>query len=225
MENCFSIFKIRSLFLSTDLKYLKVFRAGLLFSLAVLNYKIFDKFNSTGLGVFLLSLNLNRRFYNIRKYDHVVLKFILSLFIAIFLRNIIGLMPYSFCLTSHLSITLSLGLGLWLWRLNKSLPHNSKSIFLHFVITGVPLLLAPILVLVETVGLFIRPVTLSVRLAANMTAGHLIIFIFRERFNFNVIDVIVFVLLLIIYFLEIFVCLIQSFVFSMLFTIYCVENA
>ena len=98
-----------------------------------------------------------------------------SLFIFIILVNFIGLIPYVFTPSRHLSFTLRLALPLWLGamviRFIKQLDHNIA----HLVPVGTPAVLIPVIVIIETVRSIIRPGTLAVRLAANMVAGHLLL--------------------------------------------------
>jgi F-type H+-transporting ATPase subunit a len=97
-------------------------------------------------------------------------------FFSLILRvNFLGLMPYVFTPSRHLSFTLSLALPLWLgkiiFRFVKQLEHNLA----HLVPEGTPAGLIPLMVIIESVSLVIRPGTLAVRLAANIVAGHLLL--------------------------------------------------
>lgn len=90
--------------------------------------------------------------------------------------------------------------------------------------SNIPLILSPLLIIIESVGVLIRPLTLSVRLAANITAGHLIIFIISSLLCLGLFDIIIFFILIFIFILEFFVRLIQSYVFSILSVIYISRN-
>merc|ERR1711982_142969 len=96
------------------------------------------------------------------------------LFFIIF-SNFIGLIPYIFTSTSHLSITLVLALPIWLGTILFSIIFQYNNLLAHLVPLGTPSFLIPIIVIIETVRNVIRPITLSIRLAANMVAGHLLL--------------------------------------------------
>lgn len=99
----------------------------------------------------------------------------LSMFLGVFSVNLFGLIPYVFTPSRHLSFTLSLAMPVWLGyilvRLMCQFNHNMA----HIVPEGTPRVLIPLMVVIESVSLIIRPFTLAVRLAANMIAGHLLL--------------------------------------------------
>nr|YP_009660719.1 ATP synthase F0 subunit 6 [Loxosceles similis]QCS26172.1 ATP synthase F0 subunit 6 [Loxosceles similis] len=141
----------------------------------------------------------------------------LGMFMYISMMNIMGLFPFIFSGTAHPIITLSLGMMLWLscflmgWI-------NVKNSAAHLTPHGSPLILAPLLVLIESVSHLIRPVTLSIRLAANMMAGHLIVGLIS---SLSMMFAVMCQSLLLM--LELGVCIIQGMVFSILFLLYAVE--
>ena len=92
----------------------------------------------------------------------------ISLFFFIIFSNFIGLMPYIFTSTRHLSITLRLALPLWLGRIGISIVFQWNRIIAHLVPVGTPRFLMPVIVIIETVSRIIRPATLAIRLAANI---------------------------------------------------------
>lgn len=151
---------------------------------------------------------------------------IVSLFMFIRLNNYLGLTPYTFTRTRHLSFTVSLALILWLRliiiRITKSLGH----ILVHFVPLGTPYLLIPLIVIIELIRNVIRPLTLSVRLAANIVAGHLLLTLISRsviRLHARIIGLgLVGLGLLII--LENAVALIQAYVFRILPSLYLAES-
>ena len=96
-------------------------------------------------------------------------------FILVIFSNFLGLVPYVFTGTSHLVITLRLGLPLWLGRIVWAMLFQPLSVLSHLVPLGTPYVLIPFIVLIERVRNIIRPGTLSIRLAANMVAGHLLL--------------------------------------------------
>ncbi|WP_108127799.1 F0F1 ATP synthase subunit A, partial [Saccharospirillum mangrovi] len=92
----------------------------------------------------------------------------------------------------------------------------------HFLPEGTPAPLIPILIIIETISLFIRPLALGVRLTANLTAGHLLIQLISTAtiallFSFPAVSLLTFVTLLLLTMLEIAVAIIQAYVFVLLF--------
>nr|YP_004021421.1 ATP synthase F0 subunit 6 [Heteropteryx dilatata]BAJ24547.1 ATP synthase F0 subunit 6 [Heteropteryx dilatata] len=149
----------------------------------------------------------------------------ISLFTLIMLNNILGLLPYLFTSTSHLMMTLTMALPLWLSFMMFGWIKNSEKMFTHLVPTGTPTLLMPFMVCIETISNFIRPGTLSVRLTANMIAGHLIMTLLGNSTmsvstNMLLIMLIIQMMLLT---LETAVAIIQGYVFAVLSTLYASE--
>lgn len=99
----------------------------------------------------------------------------ISLFSLIVFNNSLGLLPYIFTRTSHLVITLRLSLPFWFTLIIFGWINYTQHIFAHLVPQGTPPVLIPFMVIIETTRNVIRPLTLAVRLAANIMAGHLLI--------------------------------------------------
>lgn len=150
-----------------------------------------------------------------------VLVFI-SLFIFIILNNRLGLVPYIFTATRHLVITLRVALPLWLGYFRYGWVVKTKWILAHLVPQGTPAVLIPFIVLIERVRSLIRPGTLSVRLAANIIAGHLLLTLIRRSiriFNSSIgVRVILAQVILVI--LEVAVAFVQSYVLVILRVLY-----
>jgi F-type H+-transporting ATPase subunit a len=133
-----------------------------------------------------------------------------------------GLFPYIFTRRRHISFTLTLALPLWLGRILISILYQYNNLLAHLVPTGTPSFLIPVIVVIETVRNIIRPLTLSIRLAANIVAGHLLLTLLGSQGPilriFNLILLIggLFILLL----LEVAVACIQSYVFTILSSLY-----
>lgn len=149
----------------------------------------------------------------------------LGIFSFLFLNNVIGLIPYVFTGTSHISVTFSLALIFWVSFMLWGWINNSVHMFTHLVPQGTPSALMIFIVLIETVSNIIRPVTLRVRLAANIIAGHLLLTLLGDLIvqlgpllSFGVFPV---DLLLIV--LELAVAMIQSYVFLVLVSLYARE--
>lgn len=146
----------------------------------------------------------------------------ISIFIFIILNNFIGLFPYIFTGTRHLTLNLSLALPLWLRLLIYGWLNKTNHIFRHLVPQGTPLILIPFIVCIESIRNIIRPITLTVRLTANIIAGHLLLTLLGNmgstvnNFFIPVILLIQVILLV----LESAVAIIQSYVFAVLITLY-----
>jgi len=97
---------------------------------------------------------------------------VFTLFAFILLGNLIGLFPYFFAFTSHIAVTLTLALFVFVFSTGVGFYTHGFRFFLFFVPKGVPVWLLPLLVPIEIISYLARPVSLSVRLFANMTAGH-----------------------------------------------------
>nr|YP_004857866.1 ATP synthase F0 subunit 6 [Protantigius superans]ADN43197.1 ATP synthase subunit 6 [Protantigius superans] len=149
----------------------------------------------------------------------------ISLFSFILFNNFLGLFPYIFTSTSHLTISLTISLTLWLSFMIFGWMNNTQHMFIHLIPQGTPSILMPFMVLIETISNFIRPGTLAVRLTANMIAGHLLLTLLSNSYNnltnyFLIILIFIQILLLI---LESAVAIIQSYVISILSTLYSSE--
>lgn len=146
----------------------------------------------------------------------------ISLFSLIVYNNFIGLFPYVFTSSSHLSFTLALALPLWLSFIIYGWLNHTQHIFAHLVPQGTPPILIPFIVCIETIRNIIRPGTLAVRLAANIIAGHLLLTLLGNTgpsiAYFIVIILVIGQIALLI--LESAVAIIQSYVFAVLRTLY-----
>nr|YP_009441006.1 ATP synthase F0 subunit 6 [Tagiades litigiosa]ARJ31553.1 ATP synthase F0 subunit 6 [Tagiades vajuna] len=149
----------------------------------------------------------------------------ISLFSFVLFNNFLGLFPYIFTSTSHLTISLSITLSLWLSFMFYGWINNSQHMFIHMIPQGTPSILMPFMVLIETISNIIRPGTLAVRLMANMVAGHLLLTLLSGTGimipNLFIIFLIIIQIMLII--LESAVAVIQSYVISILSTLYSSE--
>lgn len=149
-----------------------------------------------------------------------------SLFFSIIIINLLGIIPYFFRLTSHLFFTLSLALPLWLALLISGAIYKPKHFVAHFLPRGAPDWINPFLLLIEILRTAVRPITLSFRLAANITAGHVVIAIlatYLEPTVFSIPNISILFLMTTqaLYFLfEVAICLIQAYIFSLLLTLY-----
>jgi len=146
----------------------------------------------------------------------------ISLFSIILFNNFIGLFPYIFTRTSHLTLTLTLALPLWLCFIIYGWLNHTQHIFAHLVPQGTPAILIPFIVCIETIRNIIRPGTLAVRLRANIIAGHLLITLLGN--TGPSLSYVLIILLIIgqiaLLVLESAVAIIQSYVFAVLRTLY-----
>lgn len=106
--------------------------------------------------------------------------FIFSLFMFILFANLIGLLPYAFTVTSHIIVTFAMAGTIFVGVTLIAIARHGLHFFSFFMPSGVPMWMAPILVPIEIVSYMSRPVSLSVRLFANMMAGHTMMKIFAS---------------------------------------------
>nr|YP_009115076.1 ATP synthase F0 subunit 6 [Isognathotermes ugandensis]AIZ68262.1 ATP synthase F0 subunit 6 [Isognathotermes ugandensis]AQP29036.1 ATP synthase F0 subunit 6 [Cubitermes nr. fulvus BDIT069] len=148
-----------------------------------------------------------------------------SLFLMILMNNFLGLFPYIFTSTSHLTLTLTLALPLWVSFMLFGWIKNTNHMFEHLVPQGTPTLLMPFMVIIETISNLIRPGTLAVRLTANMIAGHLLLTLLGNNgpsMSSSMLTVLIIAQILLLI-LEAAVAVIQSYVFAILSTLYSSE--
>nr|YP_004021120.1 ATP synthase F0 subunit 6 [Micadina phluctainoides]BAJ24521.1 ATP synthase F0 subunit 6 [Micadina phluctainoides] len=149
----------------------------------------------------------------------------ISMLLLIMINNLMGLFPYLFTSTSHMNMTLTLALPLWMSFMIFGWTKNSESMFTHLVPSGTPGVLMPFMVCIESISNFIRPGTLSVRLAANMIAGHLILTLLGNTTMSISMKILPFMLIIqmLLLTLETAVAMIQGYVFAVLSTLYASE--
>lgn len=104
--------------------------------------------------------------------------FVFSLFMFIMVGNLIGLVPGTFTFTSHIIVTFGLALTVFVFVTLLGLIKHGFHFFSLFMPSGVPMALAPILIPIEVLSYLSRPVSLSIRLFANMMAGHTMLKVF-----------------------------------------------
>lgn len=104
--------------------------------------------------------------------------FVFAIFMFVLMANLIGVIPYTFSVTSHLIITLALALLVFLTVFLYGLYKNGLKFFKLFVPHGIPMYILPLIVVIEIISFLSRPVSHSVRLFANMLAGHITLKVF-----------------------------------------------
>jgi len=146
----------------------------------------------------------------------------ISLFLIIILNNVAGLSPYTFTSSRHLSFSIRLALVRWIRYILYRFFIDFNKWLAHLVPVGTPYILIPFIVLIELIRNLIRPLTLSVRLAANLVAGHLLITLVRfpiPSLKWELVRLTITGLILLLI-LETAVAFIQAYVFSILRTLY-----
>nr|YP_008757838.1 ATP synthase F0 subunit 6 [Isurus oxyrinchus]AGQ46255.1 ATP synthase F0 subunit 6 [Isurus oxyrinchus]AXJ93370.1 ATP synthase F0 subunit 6 [Isurus oxyrinchus]UEN66651.1 ATP synthase F0 subunit 6 [Isurus oxyrinchus]UEN66664.1 ATP synthase F0 subunit 6 [Isurus oxyrinchus]WNH19428.1 ATP synthase F0 subunit 6 [Isurus oxyrinchus] len=143
--------------------------------------------------------------------------------------NLLGLLPYTFTPTTQLSLNMAFALPLWFTTVLVGMLNQPTIALGHFLPEGTPTPLVPVLIVIETISLFIRPLALGVRLTANLTAGHLLMqLIATAAFVLITIMPAVALLTSIVLFLltilEVAVAMIQAYVFVLLLSLYLQEN-
>ena len=149
------------------------------------------------------------------------LPLIFSVFLFVLMGNMLGMLPYAFTFTSHIIVTFGLAAFLFVLITITGFVRHGLHFFSLFLPHGTPWFVAPILVPIEVFSYFIRPITLSVRLFANMMAGHVLLKVvvgFVAMMGLGG----VFPLLMTVAFIgfEFFVAFLQAFIFTLLTCVY-----
>src|SRR5690606_2194676 len=117
----------------------------------------------------------------------VYFPFIYALFILILVSNLIGMVPYSFAVTSHFVLTFFLSFTIVLGATILGFQKHGLEFFSFFVPAGCPLGLLPLLVLIEFISYLARNISLGLRLSANILSGHMLLSIL-SGFTFNIMN-------------------------------------
>nr|YP_009992305.1 ATP synthase F0 subunit 6 [Gekko subpalmatus]QNN90178.1 ATP synthase F0 subunit 6 [Gekko subpalmatus] len=154
---------------------------------------------------------------------------LLLIMYTLFLINLLGLLPYTFTPSTQLSMNMGLAAPLWLMTVLIGMRTQPTTALAHMLPMGTPTLLIPILIIIETVSLLIRPLALGVRLTANLTAGHLLMTLISSAIlillpMMPLVSLLALMLLLLLTGLEIAVAMIQAYVFTLLLSLYLQEN-
>lgn len=169
----------------------------------------------------------------LNKQINYYFSFLLYIFLFILFSNLIGMLPFAFSITSHLTSTLACALFIWLTVITLGFSKNKLVFFKIILPKGIPYVLVPFLIFVEFLSYTFRVVSLSLRLFANVLAGHILLhvvsgFIFfiltSSISGFMLITAILGFLLLgllcILFFFELVVAILQSYIFIVLSLIY-----
>jgi F-type H+-transporting ATPase subunit a len=147
---------------------------------------------------------------------------IFTLFMFVLACNLLGLIPYSFTATSHIAVTFTLAMAVFLAITGLAIWKHGFHFFSLFAPSGVPKFVLPLIVVIELFAYLSRPVSLSVRLAANMTAGHTMLkviggFVVALGFMFGWLP---FAFLIVLNGFELFVAVLQAYIFAVLTCVY-----
>lgn len=219
ITNLFSVFDPSTTIFNFSLNWIRTF-IGLLiipYTFWVLPTRINYLWNSI---LLILHLEFKTLLGNNRKLGRTFI--FISLFSLILFNNFLGLFPYIFTSTSHLTLTLTIALPLWLSFIIYGWLNHTQHIFSHLVPQGTPRILIPFIVCIETIRNIIRPGTLAVRLTANIIAGHLLLTLLGNTGN-SLSFFLIYLLLITqiaLLILESAVAIIQSYVFAVLSTLY-----
>nr|YP_009720750.1 ATP synthase F0 subunit 6 [Athalia icar]QGL07079.1 ATP synthase F0 subunit 6 [Athalia icar] len=222
MNSTFSIFDPMSSLMNWNLNWVSTM-LGLLFIPQTF------WFSPSRLSIFwmkilnILNYELNLLLEN-KKSKGMTLLFV-TFFTYIFFNNFLGLYPFIFTSTSHLSLSLTLALPLWLGLMLYGWIKNTNHMFSHLIPQNTPFMLMPFMVLIETTSNIIRSITLSVRLTANMIAGHLLMALLSSNGSLLSLPGILFLTFVqfFLLILESAVAIIQAYVFTVLSTLYSSE--
>nr|YP_003345104.1 ATP synthase F0 subunit 6 [Cyema atrum]BAI53527.1 ATPase subunit 6 [Cyema atrum] len=152
-----------------------------------------------------------------------------SLMLLLLTTNTLGLLPYTFTPTTQLSMSMAFAVPLWMSTVLTGMRNQTNEALAHLLPTGTPTPLIPVLIIIETVSLFIRPLALGMRLTANLTAGHLMMFLISTVAYILMpimpkVALITVVVLGLLTLLEMAVAVIQAYVFVLLLSLYLQEN-
>lgn len=148
--------------------------------------------------------------------------FVFSLFMFILFCNLLGMLPYSFTVTSHIAVTFSLAALVFIGVTGIAVIKHGTHFFGYFLPKGTPWWLAPLMIVIEIFAYLARPISLSVRLFANMMAGHVLLkviagFIISMGLAWGWLPLSFTVLLT---GFEIFVAILQAYIFTILTCVY-----
>nr|YP_010875136.1 ATP synthase F0 subunit 6 [Gymnothorax hepaticus]WGW14619.1 ATP synthase F0 subunit 6 [Gymnothorax hepaticus] len=152
-----------------------------------------------------------------------------SLMLFLISMNLLGLLPYTFTPTTQLSLNMGFAVPLWLATVVIGMRNQPTVALGHLLPEGTPVPLIPVLIIIETISLFIRPLALGVRLTANLTAGHLLIQLIATAVFvllplMPTVAILTSLVLFLLTLLEVAVAMIQAYVFVLLLSLYLQEN-
>lgn len=158
---------------------------------------------------------------NVGQEGRAYFPFVFTLFMFILFANVIGLIPYSFTVTSHIIVTFAMAAVVFLGVTIIAIVKHGTKFFTYFMPSGAPIYMAPLLIPIELLSYLARPVTLALRLFANMMAGHTMLKVFAGFvIALGLAGVFPLAVLIALYMLELIVAVLQAFVFTILTCLY-----
>ena len=162
---------------------------------------------------------------NIGEKGHKFFPLIFTLFAFILFDNLLGMLPYTFTFTSHIIVTFVLAIFIFLFVTLLGIFIHGFKFFGLFVPKGVPMLMLPLMVPIEIISYLSRPISLSVRLFANMMAGHTMLKIFAGFvFSLGIFGIAPLIVDVALTALEVLIAILQAYVFTILTCIYLNES-
>ena len=147
--------------------------------------------------------------------------FIFTLFVFLLFGNMLGLIPYSYTFTSQIIVTFAMAAFVFIGVTIIALFKHGLHFFSFFVPAGAPKVLIPFLIVIEVISYFVRPVSLSVRLFANMLAGHTLLKVIAGFVAaLGVFGIVPFAFVVVLTGLEILIAFLQAYVFAILTCLY-----
>nr|QXT60036.1 ATP synthase membrane subunit 6 [Neophyllaphis podocarpi] len=216
MMNLFNIFDPSTMIFNLNLNWM----ASILIIMMMPNF-LWLMPNRISIIMLKLFNNLNNEILMLFKIKNIKSPsfMFITLFMFIFFNNFLGLFPYIFSTSSHMIFSLSLALPFWIFFILMSMIKNFKNLITHLIPLNTPIFLAPFMAIIESMSIMIRPLSLAIRLTANLIAGHLLM----TLLNFNSMMIIILIIQMFMMMFELCVSLIQSYVFSILSSLYSSE--
>ena len=155
--------------------------------------------------------------------------FVFTLFVYILFGSLFGLTPVKFTFTSHLVVTLALALTVFVYVNILAVRTQGTGFFRIFLPAGTPLTLAPVLIVIETISYLFRPITLGVRIFANILAGHIMIKLFADFCVMMTealglagiaLSILPIIMMTILYGFELMIFLVQAYIFTLITSLY-----
>lgn len=146
--------------------------------------------------------------------------YILTLFMFVVFANLLGLVPMAFTTTSHIAVTGVLALAVFFGVTIIGFAKNGMHFLDLFWVRSAPLAVRPVLAVIEVISYFVRPLSLSIRLAGNMIAGHAVIKVFAGFAAIAAVAPVAIIAVVGMYAFEVLVAIVQAYVFTILTCVY-----
>ena len=146
--------------------------------------------------------------------------YVLTLFMFVVFANLLGLIPMAFTVTSHIAVTGILALAVFFGVTIIGFVKNGAHFLDLFWVRSAPLAVRPILAVIEVISYFVRPLSLSIRLAGNMIAGHAVIKVFAGFAAIAAVAPVAIIAVVGMYAFEVLVAFVQAYVFTILTCVY-----